>query len=349
MQQQQHAATHQHALLLFLELTTNSASTSSLQLLQLSTSSSSMRGLVTAAAAMTASEAFTGTCFLLQASVNLPAQQLQQLVARAGAFLRNGYGWCDFSSAAYASAAAAADAGASAQQAAQAALAGSTTRPPSAHSMYDCFMQQLAFELLRGPHPRADGSLLMPAAVAAEPACDDEDAWEEWLETDGFKCVASLVVSYDRPQALVRGLHVLAQEQQRQAVAAATEATQPIQPPPAGASQRANQKAGSSKEASKAAMQRVMRLLGCVFLAAEEPGVACFHAAALGMQQLLLGLSELLRPSADCSVEWRVAALGLMRTALEQHAQRSHSVAGECPAEGAGAVSGPPALTHRRS
>jgi hypothetical protein len=36
-----------------------------------------------------------------------------------------------------------------------------------------------------------------------------------------------------------------------------------------------------------------------------------------GLRQLLLGCAELLRPAANCSVEWRCAALGLMSSAVE--------------------------------
>jgi hypothetical protein len=50
-----------------------------------------------------------------------------------------------------------------------------------------------------------------------------------------------------------------------------------------------------------------------------SPDAAAAAAAAdpAGVRQLLLGCAELLRPAANCSVEWRCAALALMSGAAE--------------------------------
>ena len=52
----------------------------------------------------------------------------------------------------------------------------------------------------------------------------------------------------------------------------------------------------------------------------EEPPAAAAAAAAdpAGVRQLLLGCAELLRPAANCAVEWRCAALALMSSAVER-------------------------------
>jgi hypothetical protein len=44
---------------------------------------------------------------------------------------------------------------------------------------------------------------------------------------------------------------------------------------------------------------------------------AAAAADPAGVRQLLLGCAELLRPAANCSVEWRCAALALMSGAVE--------------------------------
>lgn len=47
-------------------------------------------------------------------------------------------------------------------------------------------------------------------------------------------------------------------------------------------------------------------------------GSDCHLADSARVRQLLLGCAELLRPAANCSVEWRCAALELMTAAVEQ-------------------------------
>jgi hypothetical protein len=78
-------------------------------------------------------------------------------------------------------------------------------------------------------------------------------------------------------------------------------------------------------------LQRVMQLLEAAFLAApaaaqgdrgagqgsQGDGSGDDDAVLCTARQLLTGLSELLRPASNCAVEWRVATLRLMQTAVD--------------------------------
>jgi hypothetical protein len=67
---------------------------------------------------------------------------------------------------------------------------------------------------------------------------------------------------------------------------------------------------------------QVMTLLDHVFTWQRSTGSSSSQDTAAaadpaGVRQLLLGCAELLRPAANCSVEWRCAALALMSEAVE--------------------------------
>jgi len=171
-----------------------------------------------------------------------------------------------------------------------------------------------------------------------------EDEWEGWLDSEVFSSLAALVATYDRPGALVRALHILTQQQlmaDDMAAVAATAAAAAgggvgeadLQVPTAD-SQPDRASKLSAKQASKSAMCRVLLLVEKIFLwrhhrqqqqrmqegqsAPELTSTSSSSAAAAaGVCQLLLGLSELLRPAANCSVEWRCAALTSMLAAVE--------------------------------
>jgi hypothetical protein len=159
---------------------------------------------------------------------------------------------------------------------------------------------------------------------------------------------------------LARGLHILTQQQlmvdQNQAAttaaaAAAAAADEAAGDGPGGSgvpgsssSQPAKAVAAAAKKADKAAMGRALWLLEKVFLWRQQiqqqqgapSGLAGVpnddnrsssgSAVAGGVCQLLLALSELLRPAANCSVEWRCGALSVILNTveafMEQHAGR---------------------------
>lgn len=152
-----------------------------------------------------------------------------------------------------------------------------------------------------------------------------------------------MVATYDRPDVLARGLHILTQQQLLAAenaaatAAAAEEAGGPAAP--MSGTQGVNRgAAAAAKKADKAAMGRALLLLQRVFgwrhhqqcavsAAAEADGSggtgssSNSRAMAGGVRQLLVGLGELLRPAANCSVDWRCAALAAMLAAVEEFSE----------------------------
>lgn len=265
-----------------------------------------------------------------------------RMVDRAGSMLRHWYGWCGFGEMANMPAAAAAAAAEAGRQ------GGALDRPSSIDSLYDCFMLLLAQQVLAGPTPISCSSMSnsatasaataeaeQPSVVAGSSSCSDDD-WEMWLDSNACSTLATLVATYDRPEVLVRGLYMLTQQQltaQENAAAVAAEtATAAAGSGHAAATGKSKPiaAAAAAKKAAKVVQSRVLLLLEKVFLGRQQqqevlmaagvgvgvkPSSSCEAAGAVG--QLLLGLSELLRPAANCSVDWRCGALAAMLSAVE--------------------------------
>jgi hypothetical protein len=298
------------------------------------------------------------------------------LVQQAGRWLKDCYGWCTFGEAAEASPVAAAAAAEAAQNAAasfttsNSSGAAAVSRPGHLESLYDCFMMALLQHMMQGPcsssssktpdlnsnthtHPAAAGGSTTAAGSTAGSTVGrslNSSDWEEWIESAAATALAALVSTYDRPDVLARGLHILTQQQlkvdQNQAAttaAAAGEGPGGSGVRPSSSSQPAKA-AAAAKKADKAAMGRALWLLEKIFLwrqqlrpppqqqqqgasnalAGTPSGSSSSSGSAVagGVCQLLLALSELLRPAANCSVEWRCGALSVMLTAVEDFMQQ---------------------------
>jgi hypothetical protein len=270
-----------------------------------------------------------------------------QLAAAAGEWLRDSYGWCSFGEAANASPSAAA----AAAQAARCTAAGfsssaSVARPSNLESLYDCFMIMLLQQIMQGPHVSSTSSDRVPArggstarqlhgsqaaAVGAAAQSDDDD-WECWVSSLAFSALTALLATYDRPDVLARGLHILTQQQLAAAentAAAAAVATVGAAGDSVGVQGlNSTSSQAAAKKADKSALGRALLLLERVFLwwqQQQSPVSELLDSssitAAHGVCQLLLGLSELLRPAANCSVKWRCAALAAMQSAVEDFTQ----------------------------
>ncbi|KAF8062803.1 hypothetical protein HT031_004133 [Scenedesmus sp. PABB004] len=250
------------------------------------------------AAALRASESFAAAAYLTQAAAVLPeaapppggAADWAAFAAGAGAWLAAGFGWA-------------------APQGAQPAAGGASAcggRPPD--TAYDACMLQLALAALDGP------------AGPAAPRLSLHE-WQAWSSSDGFAALAALLCTYDRPELLARGLVALAQQQQQllQGLGHGSE--------PAPAAAEASKAAAAA--ADRALLGRLLALLERAFLwrAGRQPpsqaAAAWDAAAAADARALLRGCAELLRPAANCGVEWRCGALALMAAAAERFAQQA--------------------------
>jgi hypothetical protein len=184
-----------------------------------------------AAAAEATANPTTGNC-----SSNSNRPYWQQQAAAAGRFLQAAYGWMHLDGRPAAMAVG--------YPAGNATAAAAAARP--CETPYDCCMMELVHHMLQGPSgkllndERHAAQPIVAAAAEGAPACNGQDLtkgferqqqqlWEDWCDSDGFRALAVLVAGYDKPQQLVRGLvalvvHELQHQQQQGLVKGSSDA-----------------------------------------------------------------------------------------------------------------------------
>lgn len=216
-------------LLLFLQLqpgisSSSGAATAAQQLLQVMhwPQHGSNSIAISTASALTASEAFTCVCQLLQtlptanpAAEHDPAghaisnsgdTQREQQAKAAAAFLQSSYGWIPLGM--------------------QSTNSSSSRRPED--TAYDCCMLELLHGMYNGPQTAA-GSLEQqqhPGAVShhgsqrggkvSKQEKQQRKHWQDWCSSESFQALAHLMVAYDKPHLFARGLVALVLQQQQQ-------------------------------------------------------------------------------------------------------------------------------------
>lgn len=197
------------------------------------------------AAGLTSTEGFSGVCKLLQTLAGLQCSQEQNgltlaaavgslegvnssrdnegssngsevarvdLATAAGEFLRNGYGWVPLGMPALWS------------------HSSSGRRPED--TAYDCCMLELLYGMYQGLRAAEQHSLQQISSAAtsqqgtprgrssrSKASKEDkqmQEEWRSWCNSEGFRALGQLIVTYDKPHLLTRGLVTLVLQQQQQ-------------------------------------------------------------------------------------------------------------------------------------